>query len=193
MRRKSSKRYKKRRGNQYTTGKAVQLVVKHLLDTVEAAEEVNVNNLVDSPPAKETEQDDVSMTLNSTTLSNASFNKLKDFSVVSDELTFVTASSASCDKKQIDDGTTLTPTPSSSSNEPKSKLEHSRVQSITGTYQIIDLDILASTYSTMACPEYLNTSCLELKRVNKQGLVRFVNFFILFGHQRKLIRRGAMI
>ena len=66
MRRKSSKRYKKRRGNQYTTGKAVQSVIKHILDEIEAAEQnkavvPTTNNLVDNP-AKEAEYD-VSMTL----------------------------------------------------------------------------------------------------------------------------------
>ena len=99
------------------------------------------------------------MTLNSTSLScqlNASFSKLKDFPVLSDELTFVT------DKKQKD-GATL-----SSTNKSKLKLEHS--QSIASTYQILDLDILASTYSVMAYSECLNSSCLELKKINKQGL-----------------------
>ena len=81
-------------------------------------------------PAKEAEYD-IDMTLNSTTLSgqsNASFSKLKDFPVISDELTFVTTSSPCCDKKQKD-GATL-----SSTSKPKSKLEHSHVQSIASTY-----------------------------------------------------------
>lgn len=170
MRRKSSKRYKKRKGNQYTTGKVVESVIKQILDEIEAAEgnKVVPKNLVDNP-AKEAEYD-IDMTLNSTTLSvqsNASFSKLKDFPVLSEELKFVSTPSP-CDKKQIDGAT---PTPSStSSNRPKSELEHFHVKSIASTYQIIDLDILAETYSAMACPECLNTSCLKLERINKQGL-----------------------
>jgi len=177
MRRKSSKRYKKRRGNQYTNGKVVQSVIKHILDEIEASEmnKVVPEELPNDPPInnnpEELEETDNEVNLNSTTVSdqtNASFNKLKDFPVIHDELNFAGASSSSpCldnKRRQIVDEATRTNT------NLKSKLEHSNVSSVAGIYQIIDFDILASTYAVMACPECFNTSCLELKKVNKQGL-----------------------
>jgi len=55
MRRKSSKRYKKRRGNQYTNGKVVQSVIKHILDEIEASEmnKVVPEELPNDPPNRQ--------------------------------------------------------------------------------------------------------------------------------------------
>ena len=37
-RKKSSRRYKKRRGNQYTTASIVKTVIRHIIDEIEVAE-----------------------------------------------------------------------------------------------------------------------------------------------------------
>ena len=78
-------------------------------------------------------------------------------------------------------------------NESNLIKKHSEIQNVASSYQIIDLDILASTYSITACPDCFNTSCIELKKAKKRTFrcifvyrARYVNFVILFGHQRKL-------
>ena len=47
------------------------------------------------------------------------------------------------------------------------------IQDVGSSYQIIDLDILVSTYSAIACPDCFNTSCVELEKAKKkkQGLL----------------------
>ena len=46
------------------------------------------------------------------------------------------------------------------------------IQDLGSSYQIIDLHILVSTYSAIACPDCFNTSFVELKKAKKkQGLL----------------------
>ena len=88
----------------------------------------------------------------------------RDFPVVSNELRFLT-STPHLGKEQ--------PMPVDKSNlnsESNLNNKHSEIQDIGRFYQIIHLDILASTYSAIACPDCFNTSCVELKKEKKQGL-----------------------
>ena len=128
------------------------------------------------------------MTVESLAIDNcASFRKQKDFPVVSNELRFLT-STPHLGKEQ--------PMPVDESNlnsESNLNNKHSEIQDIGRFYQIIHLDILASTYSAIACPDCFNTSCVELKKAKNRDFhcnfvyrARYVNFVNLSGHQRKL-------
>ena len=89
-RKKSSRRYQKRRGNQYTTVSIVKTVIRHIIDEIEVAER-NKLECVNNPPEETVCNDDVDMTVESLAIDNsASFKKLKDFCVVSNQLTFLT-------------------------------------------------------------------------------------------------------
>ena len=63
-------------------------------------------------------------------------------------------------------------------NESNLIKKHSEIQNVASSYQIIDLDILASTYSIIACPDCFNTSCIELRKAKKWTLVAFL-FIVL--------------
>ena len=85
-RKKSSRRYKKRRGNQYTTASIIKTVIRHIIDETEVAER-NKLEQVNNPPEETVCNDDVDMTVESLAIDNsASFRKLKDFPGDSDEL-----------------------------------------------------------------------------------------------------------
>ena len=56
-------------------------------------------------------------------------------------------------------------------NESNLIKKHSEIQNVVSSYQIIDLDILALTYSIIACPDCFNTSCIELKKAKKLTFV----------------------
>ena len=187
-RKKSSRRYKKRRGNQYTTASCVKTVIRNIIDEIEVAER-NELEQVHNPPEETVSNDDVDMTGESLAADNsASFRKLKDFPVVSNELTYST-STPHHEKQPLD----LVADESNLKNESNLIKKHSKIQNVVSSYQIIDLDILALTYSIIACPDCFNTSCIELKKAKKRTFrcifvyrARYVNFVILFGHQRKL-------
>ena len=148
---------------------------------------------VNNPPEETVCNDDVDMTGESLTIDNsASFRKQKDFPVVSNELTYSTSSSTHHGKEQslpvhlLADESTL-------NNESNLNKKHSEIRNIVSSYKIIDLDIFASTYSAIACPDCFNTSCVELKKTKKQGLslqlclsCTICKFCYFFGHQRKL-------
>ena len=90
-RKKSSRRYKKRRGNQYTTASIVKTVIRNIIDEIEVAER-NELEQVHNPPEETVSNDDVDMTGESLAADNsASSRKLKDFPVVSNELTYSTS------------------------------------------------------------------------------------------------------
>ena len=109
---------------------------------------------------------------------NASFRKLKDFPVVPNELTFLTSTLHHGKEQSLPLDDSILNNESNLNN----KLS-----------EIIDLDILSSTYSAIACPDCFNTSCVELKKAKNRDFqckfvyrARYVNFVNLFGHQRKL-------
>ena len=80
-RKKSSRRYKKRRGNQYTTASIVKTVIRHIIDEIEMAEK-NKLEQVNNPPEETVCNDDVDMTVKSLAIDkSALFRKLKDFPV----------------------------------------------------------------------------------------------------------------
>ena len=90
-RKKSSRRYKKRRENQYTTASIVKTVIRNIIDEIEVAER-NELEQVHNPPKETVSNDDVDMTGESLAAdNNASSRKLKDFPVVSNELTYSTS------------------------------------------------------------------------------------------------------
>ena len=121
---------------------------------------------------------------------SASFRNLKDFPVVSNELTYSTSTPHHEEQPLAD----LVADESSLENESNLTKKHSEIQNIVSSYQIIDLNILASTYSAIACPDCFNRSCIELKKAKKSRdfhcnflyHAQYVHFVILFGHQRKL-------
>ena len=90
-RKKSSRRYKKRRGNQYKAASIVKSVIRHIIDKIEVAERDKLEQ-VHNPPEETLSNDDVDMNGESLAVDNsASFRKLKDFPVVSNELTYSTS------------------------------------------------------------------------------------------------------
>ena len=94
-RKKSSRRYKKRRGNQYTTASIVKTVIRNIIDEIEVAER-NELEQVHNPPKETVSNDDVDMTGESLAADNSeTFRKLKEFPVVSNELTYSTSTPSS--------------------------------------------------------------------------------------------------
>ena len=92
---KSSRRYKKRRGNQYTTASIVKTVIRNIIDEIEVAER-NELEQVHNPPKETVSNDDVDMTGESLAADNGeTFRKLKEFPVVSNELTYSTSTPSS--------------------------------------------------------------------------------------------------
>ena len=92
---KSSRRYKKRRGNQYTTASIVKTVIRNIIDEIEVAER-NELEQVHNPPKETVSNDDVDMTGESLAADNSeTFRKLKEFPVVSNELTYSTSTPSS--------------------------------------------------------------------------------------------------
>ena len=104
---KSSRRYKKRRGNQYTTAsivktvirniidEIVKTVIRNIIDEIEVAER-NELEQVHNPPEETVSNDDVDMTGESLAADNGeTFRKLKEFPVVSNELTYSTSTPSS--------------------------------------------------------------------------------------------------
>ena len=92
---KSSRRYKKRRGNQYTTASIVKTVIRNIIDEIEVAER-NELEQVHNPPKETVSNDDVDMTGESLVADNSeTFRKLKEFPVVSNELTYSTSTPSS--------------------------------------------------------------------------------------------------
>ena len=88
---KSSRRYKKRRGNQYTTASIVKTVIRNIIDEIEVAER-NELEQVHNPPEETVSNDDVDMTCGSLAANNSeTFRELKEFPVVSNELTYSTS------------------------------------------------------------------------------------------------------
>ena len=114
----------------------------------------NWNKFTSNPLEETVSNDDVDMTGESLAADNsASFRKLKDFPVVSNELTYST-STPHHEKQPLD----LVADESNLKNESYLIKKHSKIQNVVISYQIIDLDILASTYSIIACPDCFNTS-----------------------------------
>ena len=157
-----------------------------MIDETEVTER-NKLEQVNNPPEEIVCNDDVDMTVESLADDNsASFRKLKVFPVVSNELTFLKSTPHHGKEQPLLDELNL-------NNECNLNNKSLEIKDIGSSYQIIDLDILASTYSANASPDCFNTSCQELKMAKKQGLccnfvyrARYVNFAILFGHQTKL-------
>ena len=90
-RKKSSRRYKKRRGNQYTTASFVKTVIRNIIDEIEVAER-NELEQVHNPLEETVSNDDVDMTGESLAANNSeTFRELKEFPVVSNELTYSTS------------------------------------------------------------------------------------------------------
>ena len=101
-RKKSSRRYKKRRGNRYTTASVVKTVIRNIIDETEVAER-NELEQVHNPPEETVSNDDVDMTGESLAAGNStSFRKLKDFPVVSNELTYSTSTPHHEEQRQVD-------------------------------------------------------------------------------------------
>ena len=169
LRTKKSRKYKKCRENQYTTASVVKTVIRHIIDEIEVAERNRLEQ-VHNPPKQTVSNDDIDMTGESLAVDNsASFRNLKDFPVVSNELTYSTSTPHYKEQPLAD----LVADESSLENESNLTKKHSEIQNIVSSYQIIDLNILASTYSAIAYPDCLNRSCIELKKKKKkkkQGL-----------------------
>ena len=99
---------------------------------------------------------------------SASFRKLKDFPIVSNKLKFST-STPHHSKDQPLPVVDLVADKSSLNNESNLNNKHSEIQNAGSSYQIIGVDILASTtYSVISCPDCFNASCEELKKVKKE-------------------------
>ena len=126
---------------------------------------------VHNPPEETVSNDDIDMTGESLAVDNsASFRNLKDFPVVSNELTYSTSTPHYKEQPLAD----LVADESSLENESNLTKKHSEIHSIVSSYQIIDLNILASTYSAIAYPDCFNRSCIELKKAKKNKTGTFI-------------------
>ena len=104
---------------------------------------------VNNPPEETVCNDDVDMTVESLAIDNcASFRKLKDFPVDSNEFTFSISTPNHGKKEQ-----TLPIVDLDESNLNNESNLNSKHLEIGSSYQMIDLGILASTYSAIACPD----------------------------------------
>ena len=165
-RKKSSRRYKKRRGNQYTTASIVKTVIRHIIVEIGGGRKRNKLEQVNNPPEETVCNDDVDMTVESLAIDNcASFRKLKDFPVDSNELTFSTSTPHHGKKEQ-----TLPIVDLDESNLNNESNLNSKHLEIGSSYQMIDLGILASTYSAIACPDiWIASIHIRVEKGKKTG------------------------